>query len=167
MVTISWPLRNRVSGRSTTTAASIGLPSWSMPGTRRVSRGSSGSGFSRKSVMPGICDPPGSRTSEGAGPGRSGRLAGADGLAPEDVEAAADDDGGADDDPFIRPVAEQEQAEDHGPDHPRIVERRHDVRGRQARGLDQAEMADAHEQAEPGHHAEVDGARRDVDLRQD
>src|SRR5215468_11418870 len=120
MVTISWPLRNRVSGRSTTTAASIGLPSWSMPGTRRVSRGSSGSGFSRKSLMPGICDPPGSRTSE-APAGRSGGLAGADGLAPEDVEAAADDDGGADDDPFIRPVAEQEQAEDHRPDHLRIV----------------------------------------------
>ena len=47
MVTISWPLRNRVSGRSWTIAAATSRPSWSMPVTGWVRRGSSGSGSSR------------------------------------------------------------------------------------------------------------------------
>ncbi len=43
-VTISWELRKIVSARSTVTAVSIEAPVWSMPLTRSVRRGSSGSG---------------------------------------------------------------------------------------------------------------------------
>src|SRR6266851_5127856 len=58
MVTISCPLRNSVSGRSTTTDVSTGRPSWSMPLTRRVSRGSSGSGRTLNSFMPAMMGAP-------------------------------------------------------------------------------------------------------------
>src|SRR3954470_21093882 len=52
-VTISCELRKIVSARSTVTRVSIGWPVWSMPVTRSVSRGSSGSGLTRKS-SPGV-----------------------------------------------------------------------------------------------------------------
>ena len=53
-VTISCELRKSVSGRSSTTRASIAAPSWSTPSSRRVSRPSSGSGLTmncRSSLM--------------------------------------------------------------------------------------------------------------------
>jgi hypothetical protein len=44
-VTISLAFRKIVSARSTVTEASMAAPVWSMPLTRSVSRGSSGSGL--------------------------------------------------------------------------------------------------------------------------
>src|SRR4029453_11227990 len=48
-VTISWPLRKMVSGRSVTTRCSASRPSWSMPVTIFASRRSSGSGATMNS----------------------------------------------------------------------------------------------------------------------
>src|SRR5579871_2939650 len=67
MVTISRPLRNKVSGRSTGTAVSIGWPSWSMPATRSVSRGSAGLGRTTNSSMPRL-------SSSGRPDARHGRI---------------------------------------------------------------------------------------------
>src|SRR5688572_13864628 len=44
-VTISWLLRKIVTARSTVTEVSTGMPVWSMPETRSVSRGSCGLGL--------------------------------------------------------------------------------------------------------------------------
>src|ERR1700722_10184273 len=51
MVTISWPFRYSVSGRSTGTLVSTAAPVWSMPETVRVSRGSRGSGATMNSFI--------------------------------------------------------------------------------------------------------------------
>src|SRR6478672_10366683 len=51
-VTISWPFRKMVSGRSVTTRCSASRPFWSMPITVLASRGSSGSGAMMNSRLP-------------------------------------------------------------------------------------------------------------------
>src|SRR5690606_23420575 len=72
IVTISWSFKNSVSGRSYTTAVSTGRPSWSMPRTVWVRRGSSGSGRSRKSSMSNYVRPSGSGSSGSAARARPG-----------------------------------------------------------------------------------------------